>query len=243
MPSSRHSGWPSARWRCSRCWACCSPATCRPARPRWWSRRPGSRLAGSRPAPSRRRPAHRRADLATRGRLHSASMDLHVIGPLASPAERAAVDAVLGPAESGWVGGTATRGPRAMPLRRPRDARPALAAAARRCTRSSRGSAGSASRPSTTSAGGSRSPPAEAYGVATFYALFATTPRPPVVVHVCDDIACRLAGAERIGDDGTRRGAGRRAVDDGRRGLVPRPASACATGHPRRWSPGRARRR
>jgi NADH-quinone oxidoreductase subunit F len=40
--------------------------------------------------------------------------------------------------------------------------------------------------------------PAEAYGVATFYALFATRPRPPVVAHVCDDIACRLAGAEDI---------------------------------------------
>ena len=39
-------------------------------------------------------------------------------------------------------------------------------------------------------------PPAEAYGVATFYALYATTPRPPVMAHVCDDIACRLAGAE-----------------------------------------------
>jgi NADH-quinone oxidoreductase subunit F len=44
-------------------------------------------------------------------------------------------------------------------------------------------------------------PPAEAYGVATFYALYSTTPRPPVVAHVCDDIACRLAGAERICDD------------------------------------------
>ena len=41
-------------------------------------------------------------------------------------------------------------------------------------------------------------PPAEAYGVATFYALFATTPRPPLVAHVCDDIACRLAGAEEL---------------------------------------------
>ena len=41
-------------------------------------------------------------------------------------------------------------------------------------------------------------PPAEAYGVATFYALFATKPRPPVVAHVCDDIACRLAGAEDV---------------------------------------------
>jgi NADH-quinone oxidoreductase subunit F len=39
-------------------------------------------------------------------------------------------------------------------------------------------------------------PPAEAYGVATFYALLATTPRAPAVAHVCDDIACRLAGAE-----------------------------------------------
>ncbi len=43
--------------------------------------------------------------------------------------------------------------------------------------------------------------PADAYGVATFYAMFATTPRPPTVAHVCDDIACRLAGAERICDD------------------------------------------
>ncbi len=36
--------------------------------------------------------------------------------------------------------------------------------------------------------------PAEAYGVATFYALFSTTPRAPRVVHVCDDIACMVAG-------------------------------------------------
>ncbi len=41
-------------------------------------------------------------------------------------------------------------------------------------------------------------PPAEAYGVATFYALFATKPRPAAVAHVCDDIACRLAGAEAV---------------------------------------------
>jgi NADH-quinone oxidoreductase subunit F len=41
-------------------------------------------------------------------------------------------------------------------------------------------------------------PPAEAYGVATFYALYATKPRPPMMAHVCDDIACRVAGGERI---------------------------------------------
>ncbi len=39
-------------------------------------------------------------------------------------------------------------------------------------------------------------PPADAYGVATFYALLATEERPPIVVHVCDDIACFAAGAD-----------------------------------------------
>ena len=34
-------------------------------------------------------------------------------------------------------------------------------------------------------------PPADAWGVATFYALLSTTPRPRRVLHVCDDIACR----------------------------------------------------
>ncbi len=38
-------------------------------------------------------------------------------------------------------------------------------------------------------------PPAEAYGVATFYAMFSVEPRPETVVHVCDDLACRVAGA------------------------------------------------
>src|SRR4029078_13058389 len=42
------------------------------------------------------------------------------------------------------------------------------------------------------------------YGVATFYALFATTPRPPTVAHVCDDIACRMVGAEDVASDLTR---------------------------------------
>ncbi len=41
-------------------------------------------------------------------------------------------------------------------------------------------------------------PPAEAYGVASFYALLSTTPRPPVVLHACDDIACRMAGAGKV---------------------------------------------
>jgi NADH-quinone oxidoreductase subunit F len=59
--------------------------------------------------------------------------------------------------------------------------------------------------------------PAEAYGVATFYALFATRPRPPVVAHVCDDIACRLAGAEAVCADLERAlGTAGEPVGDGR---------------------------
>jgi NADH-quinone oxidoreductase subunit F len=41
-------------------------------------------------------------------------------------------------------------------------------------------------------------PPAEAFGVASFYALFSMERRPARVVHVCDDVACRAAGAEQL---------------------------------------------
>jgi NADH-quinone oxidoreductase subunit F len=41
-------------------------------------------------------------------------------------------------------------------------------------------------------------PPAEVYGVASFYGMFSLTQRPPAVVHVCDDIACMTRGAEEI---------------------------------------------
>ncbi|HEV7604364.1 MAG TPA: NAD(P)H-dependent oxidoreductase subunit E [Candidatus Limnocylindrales bacterium] len=131
-------------------------------------------------------------------------MDLHVIGPLASPAERAAVDAVLGPPESGWVGG-------------PRDTgTDGHAARGGHATRSRRSQLIPALHAVQSRVGWISTPalnyvckrlavaPAEAYGVATFYALFATTPRPPVVAHVCDDIACRLAGAETLCADLTR---------------------------------------
>ncbi len=42
--------------------------------------------------------------------------------------------------------------------------------------------------------------PAEAYGVATFYDLIATEPRPPRVANVCDDIACKAAGVDPMID-------------------------------------------
>ncbi|HSJ26603.1 MAG TPA: NAD(P)H-dependent oxidoreductase subunit E [Acidimicrobiia bacterium] len=38
-------------------------------------------------------------------------------------------------------------------------------------------------------------PPAEIFAVASFYALLSTEPRPDVVVHVCDDTACRAVGS------------------------------------------------
>ncbi|MGE3165955.1 MAG: NAD(P)H-dependent oxidoreductase subunit E [Planctomycetota bacterium] len=43
-------------------------------------------------------------------------------------------------------------------------------------------------------------PPAEAWGVATFYSLLATTPRPRRVLHVCEDLACLTRGARGIID-------------------------------------------
>ncbi len=52
-------------------------------------------------------------------------------------------------------------------------------------------------------------PPAEAYGVASFYALLSLAPRPPRLVHVCEDLACRAAG----GVDLLRRGRQRKDPD------------------------------
>ena len=128
-------------------------------------------------------------------------MDLHVIGPLASPAERAAVDALLGPAESAWRGGARDPKTEGHVARGGHDARsrrdlliPALHAIQSRI--------GWISQPALNYVCRRLSvPPAEAYGVATFYALFATKARPPVVAHVCDDIACQLAGAADLAAD------------------------------------------
>jgi NADH-quinone oxidoreductase subunit F len=43
--------------------------------------------------------------------------------------------------------------------------------------------------------------PAEVHGVASFYGLFSLSPRPPVVAHVCDDIACLTRGADKLCSD------------------------------------------
>ena len=40
--------------------------------------------------------------------------------------------------------------------------------------------------------------PAEVYGVASFYGMFSLQPRPRVVAHVCDDIACITRGSDKL---------------------------------------------
>ena len=151
-------------------------------------------------------------------------MDLHVIGPLATPAERAAVDAVLGPADSGWHGGGRDSLNEGHVASGGHDARsrrdlllPALHALQDRV--------GQITQPGMNYVCKRLSvPPAEAYGVATFYALFSTKPRPPAVAHVCDDIACRLAGAEDTCADLERAlGPAGTAARDGRIGWLRSP--------------------
>src|SRR5688572_2061462 len=118
-----------------------------------------------------------------------------------SAEERAAVDALLGPAQSAWHGAEERSELDHRVSRGGHDARddrhlllPALHAL--------QGAAG------WISPGGMNYvcerltvPPAEAYGVATFYAMFSTEERPRTVVHVCDDIACRArGGVEALAD-------------------------------------------
>jgi NADH-quinone oxidoreductase subunit F len=109
-------------------------------------------------------------------------MDLRLLDAEPSDAEREAIDAVVGPA-----GGNGTR-----IARSDRTSRhlllPSLRAAQRRIGWVSPGALGYAARRLTV-------PPADAYGVASFYALIALEERPAEVLHVCDDLACRLRGA------------------------------------------------
>jgi NADH-quinone oxidoreductase subunit F len=128
-------------------------------------------------------------------------MDLHVIAPLPSPAERAAVDAVIGAPAGHWTGGARASGPDdpeghvARGGHAARDQRhlllPALEAVQARVGFISEPALAYICRRLTV-------PPAEAYGVATFYALLSTKTQAPTMLHLCDDVACRLAGAEEV---------------------------------------------
>jgi NADH-quinone oxidoreductase subunit F len=126
-------------------------------------------------------------------------MDLTFV-PLAEPTagERAALDKVLGEPGSGWEGGarvSGTEGNTASGGHAARERRhlllPALWALQERIGWISPGGLNEICRRLSV-------PPADAYGVATFYALLAVEPRPPRVVHVCDDIACRCSGADEL---------------------------------------------
>jgi NADH-quinone oxidoreductase subunit F len=113
-------------------------------------------------------------------------------------AERAALDEVIGPPGSSWEGGARLTGADGNTAAGGHAARaqrhlllPALWALQERIGWISPGGLNDVCRRLTI-------PPADAYGVASFYALFALEPRPPRVVHVCEDVACRCHGSQEL---------------------------------------------
>ncbi len=126
-------------------------------------------------------------------------MDIRNLLYRPTEAEKSAVDEVLGPPDSGWDGGSfggldgrvaygghAAREKRHMLL-------PALHAVQDAVGGVSRGALGYISDRLTV-------PPAEAYGVATFYALYGVDETGITTIHVCDDIICTQYGAEALCD-------------------------------------------
>ncbi len=125
-------------------------------------------------------------------------MDIKLLNVEPTEDERDAVDVLLGPPLSGWDGGerdalTDTRV--AEGGAEVRDERhlllPTLWAVQDRIGYISAPALGYISRRLTI-------PPAEAYGVATFYAMLSTEPQPPRVLHVCEDIACKCHGSDDL---------------------------------------------
>jgi NADH-quinone oxidoreductase subunit F len=122
----------------------------------------------------------------------------------ATEEERAAIESVLGPPDTGWDGGqrTAADGHVAYGGRAARARRylliTVLHAVQERIGWISPGAIDYVAERLTV-------PPAEAYGVASFYALLRTAPSPGAVVHICDDLACQVNGAEELCERMTRR--------------------------------------
>jgi len=123
-------------------------------------------------------------------------LDLHLTDAQATTEERAAVDSVLGVPQSGRQDcGQQTADTRATCDARDHPSRhlllPALHAVQNRMGWISPGALNYvASRLDVA--------PAEVYGVASFYGMFSLQPRPRVVVHVCDDIACVTRGSDKL---------------------------------------------
>ncbi|MFD9541027.1 NAD(P)H-dependent oxidoreductase subunit E [Streptomyces sp. NPDC060022] len=139
-------------------------------------------------------------------------MDLRYTDAAPTAIERAAVDSLLGPPPSGWEGAEErtdedlrwARGGAAAARDRRDQLLPALHAVNDRVGWISEGALDYICRRLTVA-------PAEAYGVATFYAMFSVVPRPAKVLHVCTDLACAARGSgtlcadlkERLGPAGT----------------------------------------
>ncbi|MGW7065517.1 NADH-ubiquinone oxidoreductase-F iron-sulfur binding region domain-containing protein [Streptomyces sp. NPDC054855] len=132
-------------------------------------------------------------------------MDLHFGDSKPTDEEREAVDAVLGPPESAWEGSADrsdadlrwARGGRAARERRD-ELLPGLHALNDRVGWVSEGGLDYLCRRLMV-------PPAEGYGVATFYSMLSVRPRPATVVRVCTDLACG-GGAELCGEVSARLG-------------------------------------
>ncbi len=125
-------------------------------------------------------------------------MDLHFLDAAPTAEEREAVDALLGPPTSGWDGGERNERRDAHASSGGHEARaqrhlllPALQAVQARVGWISEGALNYVCQRLSV-------PPADAYGVVTFYALLSTVPRPKRVLHICDDIACRCKGAHKV---------------------------------------------
>jgi NADH-quinone oxidoreductase subunit F len=129
-------------------------------------------------------------------------------------AERSAIDGFLGLPETGWEGGLERSARDLRVVRSGREAReqrhlllPALHALQASVGWISRGGLNYVSQRLSV-------PPADAYGVATFFAMFSVEERPANVVHVCDDLACRGAGGLAL-CEGLARDAGPEGADAG----------------------------
>ena len=119
-------------------------------------------------------------------------MDLHFTTDLPSDDEREATDAVLGAEDAASLDGAprVARQNRGTPERRSL-VLPALHALQSRAGWISPGGLNHIARRLGV-------PPAEIFGVASFYALFSVQERPKTVLHVCDDVVCRVNGATEI---------------------------------------------
>ncbi|MGZ4866509.1 MAG: NAD(P)H-dependent oxidoreductase subunit E [Candidatus Angelobacter sp.] len=129
-------------------------------------------------------------------------MDLHLTGARPTPEEKAAVDLELGGGpESVWEGGapgnaadtrSASGGNQKAESQR-HLLLPVLHAIQNRIGWISQGAMNYAALRLDV-------PPAEVYGVASFYGMFSLQSRPAVVAHICDDIACMARGSEELCD-------------------------------------------